>query len=74
MSDIVSAAVEALNKRLDGQGFDGVAKFVIEGEGKNYYRHTSIRLDSGETIDFAAKADTELLLITLPLIEARAAA
>ncbi len=33
MSDIVNAAVEALNKRMDGQGFDGVAKFVIEGEG-----------------------------------------
>lgn len=33
MSDIVTAAVEALNAKLDGQGFDGVAKFVIEGEG-----------------------------------------
>lgn len=33
MSDIVAAAVEALNRRLDGSGFDGIAKFVIEGAG-----------------------------------------
>lgn len=33
MSDIVNGAVAALNAKLDGQGFDGTAKFVIEGEG-----------------------------------------
>ncbi|HPE24209.1 SCP2 sterol-binding domain-containing protein [Albidovulum sp.] len=32
MSDVISAAVEALNGKLGG-GFSGVAKFVIEGEG-----------------------------------------
>ena len=48
--------------------------FMINGEGKDYRRHTAIRLDSGETFGFAAETDTELLLITLPLIEARAAA
>ncbi len=32
MSDVISAAVEALTAKLSG-GFDGVAKFVIEGEG-----------------------------------------
>lgn len=32
MSEVLAAAVEALNKRLSG-GFPGVAKFVIEGEG-----------------------------------------
>lgn len=31
MSDMINAAVEALNKKL--KGFDGVAKFVIPGEG-----------------------------------------
>jgi putative sterol carrier protein len=33
MSDIVDQAVEALNGKMAGGGFDGVAKFVIEGEG-----------------------------------------
>lgn len=32
MSDRIAAAVEALNGRIRG-GFDGVAKFVIPGEG-----------------------------------------
>jgi putative sterol carrier protein len=33
MSDIVAQAVEALNGKMNGAGFDGVAKFVIDGEG-----------------------------------------
>ena len=32
MSDVVEAAVAALNEKV-GDGFDGTAKFVIEGEG-----------------------------------------
>ena len=32
MSDVIKAAVAALNEKLSG-GFDGLAKFVIEGEG-----------------------------------------
>ncbi|MCJ7874631.1 SCP2 sterol-binding domain-containing protein [Marinovum sp. 2_MG-2023] len=32
MSDVVTAAVKALNEKLD-DGFDGKAKFVIDGEG-----------------------------------------
>jgi len=32
MSDVVEAAVAALNEKVGG-GFDGTAKFVIEGEG-----------------------------------------
>lgn len=32
MSEVVNAAVKALNEKLEG-GFSGVAKFVIEGEG-----------------------------------------
>ncbi|MDP2082969.1 MAG: SCP2 sterol-binding domain-containing protein [Pseudotabrizicola sp.] len=32
MSDVVTQAVEVLSKKMSG-GFDGVAKFVIEGEG-----------------------------------------
>lgn len=33
MSEIVEAAVTALNRRLDGAGVDGVVRFVIEDEG-----------------------------------------
>lgn len=32
MSDVINAAVAALQAKMDG-GFDGTAKFVIEGEG-----------------------------------------
>lgn len=32
MSDVIEAAVKALSAKL-ANGFDGVAKFVIEGEG-----------------------------------------
>jgi putative sterol carrier protein len=32
MSDVIDAAVTALNEKLDG-GFDGLAKFVIGDEG-----------------------------------------
>lgn len=32
MSDVVAEAVQVLSKKVSG-GFDGVAKFVIEGEG-----------------------------------------
>jgi len=33
MSDVVTEAVAALNAKMDGAGFDGSAKFDIEGEG-----------------------------------------
>ncbi len=33
MSDVIDAAVEALNAKIAG-GFDGVAKFSIESEGE----------------------------------------
>jgi putative sterol carrier protein len=33
MSEIVTKAVAALTEKLDGEGFDGSAKFVIEDEG-----------------------------------------
>ena len=33
MSDIINAAVTALNEKLAGAAFDGSAKFDIEGEG-----------------------------------------
>ena len=33
MSDYVTEAVKAMNEKMDGQGFDGTAKFEIAGEG-----------------------------------------
>ena len=48
--------------------------FVTKGEGNQYRRHTAIRLDPGETMTLEATAATEILLITLPLVDARALA
>lgn len=33
MSTVINEAVKALNEKMGGAGFDGVAKFVIDGEG-----------------------------------------
>ena len=33
MSEVVTEAVAQLNAKMDGAGFDGTAKFAIEGEG-----------------------------------------
>jgi len=33
MSNVIDTAVAALNEKMGGNGFDGTAKFVIEGEG-----------------------------------------
>lgn len=33
MSDVLTEAVTALNAKMDGAGFDGLAKFVITDEG-----------------------------------------
>ncbi len=48
MSDVIEHAVAAMNEKLDGSGFEGTAKFVIEDEG-------AIMLDS----DGARAADDE---------------
>lgn len=33
MSDVIQEAVAQLNAKMGGTGFDGLAKFVIDGEG-----------------------------------------
>lgn len=33
MSNVIEAAVAALNEKLGGNGFDAIAKFVFEGAG-----------------------------------------
>ena len=53
MSDIINAAVTALNEKLAGAGFDGSAKFEIEGEG-------TVRIDETGASASEAVADVTL--------------
>lgn len=53
MSDIVAAAVKALNERLGGEGLDGSVRFVIEDEG-------SVRVDGSGASASDADADCTL--------------
>ncbi len=46
MSKVVDAAVAALDPKA--KGFDGTAKFVIEGEGAVYIDETGARAADGE--------------------------
>ena len=47
MSEMIDAAVKALNAKLSG-GFDGVAKFVIPGEGAIMLDATGVRAGDDE--------------------------
>ncbi len=57
MSDTINAAVAELNSKLDG-GFDGNAKFVIEGEGTIMVDQTGARA-ADEDADVTLTADRE---------------
>lgn len=57
MSDVVDAAVEALGAKLTG-GFDGVAKFVINGEGSIMMDSSGVRAaDEDAEVTMTADAD-----------------
>ena len=58
MSDVVNAAVEALNGKLDGATFDGSAKFEIEGEGAVVIDADGARAGDDDT-DVTLKADAD---------------
>ncbi|MGX9349820.1 SCP2 sterol-binding domain-containing protein [Shimia sp. W99] len=58
MSDIVSAAVAALQEKLSGDAFDGSAKFEIEGEGAIVIDSDGVRA-SDEDTDVTLSADVE---------------
>ncbi len=58
MSDVVTEAVAALNAKMDGAGFDGAAKFVIEGEGAIVIDADGARA-SDDDADVSLTADTE---------------
>ena len=58
MSDVIEAAVKALNEKMDG-GFDGVAKFVIEDEGAIMVDGDGARAgDEDAAVTLSASADT----------------
>lgn len=57
MSAVVNEAVEVLSKKLSG-GFDGVAKFVIEGEGAIMLDAEGVRAgDEPAEVTMTASAD-----------------
>ncbi len=56
-SEVIEAAVKALTERL-GEGFDGVAKFAIEGEGAIIIDADGVRADDAEA-DVTLSADAE---------------
>ncbi len=57
MSDMIEHAVKALTAKLSG-GFDGVAKFVIEGEGAIMMDAAGVRAGDDEAdVTLTANAD-----------------
>ena len=59
MSDVVAAAVDALNEKLGGNGFDGIAKFEIEDEGAIVIDVGGARAsDDAADVTLSASADT----------------
>lgn len=58
MSETIGAAVAALRKKLP-DGFEGVAKFVIPGEGTIMMDGAGVRAEDGEAgVTLTASADT----------------
>ncbi|MFO7757156.1 MAG: SCP2 sterol-binding domain-containing protein [Roseovarius sp.] len=59
MSDVINAAVKALNEKMGKDGFDGNAKFVIEGEGSVVIDSAGARAGDEEAdVTLTADADT----------------
>lgn len=58
MSNVIDAAVKALNEKMGGAGFDGTAKFVIEGEGAIVIDGDGARAGDDDT-DVTLTASTE---------------
>jgi len=58
MSDVITEAVTALNAKIDG-GFDGTAKFDIEGEGSIVIDSDGARAaDDDAEVTLSASAET----------------
>lgn len=57
MSDVIEAAVAALREKLP-EGIEGVAKFVIEGEGEIVIDENGVRAGDGDAdVTLSAAAD-----------------
>ena len=58
MSDVINTAVAALNDKMSG-GFDGTAKFMIEGEGAIMIDENGVRAaDEEADVTLTANAET----------------
>lgn len=59
MSEVIQQGVEALNEKLEGEGFDGLAKFVIEEEGEIVLDSDGARAgDDDADVTLTASAET----------------
>jgi putative sterol carrier protein len=59
MSDVITKAVDALNAKMDGGGFDGTAKFDIEDEGAIIIDADGARAsDDAADVTLSANAET----------------
>ena len=59
MSDLIASAVTALSAKLGDSGFDGVAKFVITGEGAVMIDSSGVHAgDEDADVTLTADADT----------------
>ena len=59
MSEIIQQGVEALNEKLAGEGFDGLAKFVIEDEGEIVLDGEGARAGDDDEADVTLTASAE---------------
>lgn len=59
MSEVVTEAVAQLNAKIDGAGFDGIAKFTIEDEGSIIIDADGARA-SDEDADVTLTATTDV--------------
>lgn len=58
MSDVLNAAVEALNEKMAGSDFSGTAKFDIQGEGAIMLDSDGARIaDDDADVTLSADAD-----------------
>lgn len=58
MSDVIETAVAALSRKVGPGGFDGVAKFVVEGEGAIMIDDAGVRAgDEAADVTLTASAE-----------------
>ncbi|MGB2200584.1 MAG: SCP2 sterol-binding domain-containing protein [Pseudooceanicola atlanticus] len=59
MSDVINAAVTALQEKMNGESFSGTAKFVVEGEGAIMIDGSEVRAGDEEAdVTLTADQDT----------------